>query len=510
MGNSVINYLQKVRDGVVFSEGFENDNFVTAEAWTTVQGVPTNSSSQSKQGIKSFICNGTASTLSIIKKVITPYSINSVTSNTPFTYAEVWFYDDMTTTAGTGPYFKVKTSSGKWFQVGVRNDISTTEYVCNAPNTYTQDNFSTTIVSTPTRSLGWHKFQIFLGFNGSTGFKIAIGKSNNDSQIVFQTGTAATGEVFSEVYVNSGTTSDTVGTFGFFDSLFVFLDEAFYVINQDSTDTNTYGLNAFVDGVSLRGPGTIPTPFVPCTDITASGDTYLYPLKTVIEISIANNTHRIGSYFNYDIYPGDIYEYKRIDLGRRFTSIQVNDNNLENQNKTISGVREVLSYSNQNRQTFIIDQLDEDSSTQWRQQADNFFYWTVLGNPFSVMVDEIEQNDFGVIKDFKQAGTTKRVFLNPNLSTNATDAFTAGDTCILQKQNNTLKEVVTIASLDTNSITFNEQLTFDVNSGDFVYSQYFFPFQQYPTSDMPGFQQVNAQNVRFTWTLNTEDFNGIQ
>src|SRR5258708_11842450 len=120
MANTLISYLNKIQDGAIFRETFENDNFITAESWLTTQGTPATSMVSSFSGAKSW--DNSVPGLPAAKK-----QINNPLLAGSWMYS-VWFFDVVGNTTAQGPYVKIQTSDGKFYQVGVRNGVSTTKY----------------------------------------------------------------------------------------------------------------------------------------------------------------------------------------------------------------------------------------------------------------------------------------------------------------------------------------------------------------------------------------------
>lgn len=469
-GTSHIAYLQKIRDGVVFSEGFENDNFITADGWTVLQGTPANASNQYKQGIKSWDNSSNSQSLPVAKKVITDHNVDS-------DWIVIgWFYDDVSHVTEQGPYLKLKGSNGSFVSVGVRNSVSSVNYSYAALSGATD---APTTNSGIPRTTGWHQFMIL---PQGTRMNILIDGAVALNQLV------ALPTSISEIYLNSNTVGGTGNSFGFFDEI-LFSRSNIFSFNFPSNITSAQTLDSF------NIP--IPAQVNQATNLNNKD----FPFGLFLEAGQGTRLLFRSSLFY--INPGDIYEFSDIDFGRKFTSMQTIDTALANQNKTANGKREVINFGIQDQHSFTMEQLE---GVSWRQKADNFFYYARGGGPFSIMVDDINDVALGVIASFRQAGTTKKVIIMPNLSTNPTDAFTVGNTYTLQQNFNTDKEVVTLASKDTNSLTFNEDLNFDVNQGDYVYSQFLFPFQELPQQNLGGFSQVNAQNIRYTWTLPSQDY----
>jgi hypothetical protein len=133
--------LIPISKGILFQESFEPDSWVTDNGWVTVNGYPVNSTNQYYDGVKSFVMD---SSFPFIKQTL---------YNTPFKWAQGWFYDDATNTTGKRSfiYFAETTLSVMW-GIGVDNATSITKYTMVINNSVSASSVS--------RTTGWHQFQI--------------------------------------------------------------------------------------------------------------------------------------------------------------------------------------------------------------------------------------------------------------------------------------------------------------------------------------------------------------
>jgi hypothetical protein len=242
-GVSIISYLQKQRDGVVFAESFENPNFIAAEGWTISQGSPANSSSKAlpgSNGISSWDNTAGNQSIPVAYKTITDTNqvapSFSANPGSPTWDAQVWFYDDGTTTAGTGPYFKIKDSLGNYFQVGAYNPTSSTYYSTGTGKTQNDLTYETSVL----RTVGWHKF-VISSIPGSQGVAVSIdGTAVNYYLISSYTGVVTTLYLCAAV-IGGGASS----SFGYFDNLALFRDQYAYSIGKSAPVLSNYLMPAF-------------------------------------------------------------------------------------------------------------------------------------------------------------------------------------------------------------------------------------------------------------------------
>lgn len=505
-GSSNISYLKKLSSGVIFQETFENDNFVTADGWTIVQGNPVNSTSQSipgSNGIKSFQCSGIGSGLSVISK---SFSITG-------TYFEGWFYDDGTTTPGTGPYLKVQDTAGHYYQIGVRNSVSTTDYVCNGVLNFAQDNFS--VPSSPiARSIGWHKFSLFVTLESGLNYEFQVdGVPTSTISSSFIT------SPFSKIFVCSGTLSDTLGTFGYFDQVGLYVDNFLNVYNAgvsskvlnlyDSSWNNIYTANPFT--------GFLPPEIG--AQYALNNPNPVFPFPVFIQVSQAQPVTSLEYTSNLiQVFPGDVYQYENFYLApdaqgknsspTKITDLQYVPTALVSRNVSTGGVQETNQTALKDKLTWTHSHLQG-----WgvRENIDDWFWWCVQGNPFSLMVDNVNGCAFGVISTFVGAGSSSSVKLFNNISTNPTDSFKVGFAFNIRNTFNTQKQKVMLISKDVNAqtLTFDQNIGFDVNAGDYVYSERFFPFLELYETGLTGLTSKQGFSPpAYSWTQNAQEFNG--
>ena len=491
MGKTHLTYLKKIQDGVVFSEGFENLNFIQAEGWDILQGIPATSTAQARSadGISSWDNSANSNSGPIASKTLPSTSSMAV----------VWFYDDMNTTE-EGPYFKVKCTAGNFFlQVGVRNAVSDTYYSCNTASSFTEDDFDLTAVS---RTQGWHQFIIESWSSpGTSTFLIWI-----DGVNVF---TAIAGIAFgiSKVYLCSGAIGDaSLKSFGYFDELQCF------------------------QGTSSAVPFTIfAAPVVILQDISIIANMYdstntklfsgyhsgtLFPLNP--DLGVCNIDFPILGYFEIGdsatgllrlrtplmrINPGDIYGFHDIEFGRRVLPYKPSEDTLSNFNQSTSGVGETLFNAFKTKYQFGFKNLE---GFLIKEKLNNWFRHAKQGNPFSLMIDSIHVG-FGVISSTPTVGT-KTVTIMPNLYTNPTDSFEVGRQYVLFNGENTYRQTVTLDSKNTTTLTFKEYLEESVQALDYIADDTFKPFLEIGQNS-DGLQMANERQLWWNLSQNCQDYN---
>lgn len=492
-GTSVICYLKKIRDGAIFTEGFENDNFINAEGWTTLQGVPANTSQQYKDGIKSWDNSANSQSLPVAKKVITNTNVRNWV-------ARVFFYDDSTNTTSQGPYFKIKLADGNYCQIGVRNAVSTTKYCVGLATT--EDNFPVILTGSP-RSTGWHLFQIIsTGNPGQT--------ATYTAQVDSFTGVASSAMVLStvsEIHVNSNTVGGTGSSFGYFDEV-GYYSSTQCLIYHNLTEVNAFRFynssNALVDFDSSENP------FIFGPLVTTSDN---LPLSGYAEFSGSTATNLIFRTALFQVNLGDIFEMVKLDLTRKVELPGYTPTALKQVNQSSSGVVETLITGLKDKLVFSIKELQ---GFYWVEAIRNWFQDVVDGSQFSLMTDNSFDNAFGVVNGSVSAlGTTLTLFAN--LSTNQTDAFNVNTLAngvyannyfyVIRDAANTRKQLVTIASKTTTTLTLNETLKFSVATGDFIYSQYFFPFLEIDGNDLSGMTIKDPNIPSYNWVQRCKEYN---
>lgn len=480
-GTTVITYLQKQTDGVIFFEGFENNNFINADGWTTLQGSPANSSVQAKTGIESWD-NNANNGLPVAKKIV-----NSVSADSSFWLVNVWYYDDAANTTSQGPYLKIKMSDGNYTSIGVRNGISTTKYSygaigssADAPDT----------ASSVTRSTGWHQLQI----KNSAGVAIKVLVDGVEIYSV-----ASSTNTVSELYLCSNTIGGTGTSIGYFDCL-GYYRSAVITINGNVGTMKVYDSS----NVLLSTIGAAQSSF----NVSIWG-TITYPVSGFVTFSKASpNTTVLYSRSNLlTINPGDVFVLRKIDFGRKITTYDPFVKELQSVNISTAGVRETNNYGLKGDLTFSVSNLD---GYGWRQSVDNFFLNSVQGNPFGLMVDNVTDNCFGVIATSSQPNVSTVTILG-NLGTTPTSQFankgtSTQDYYVVQNYANTSKQIVQVTAIGTSTLTFDQSLNFATNPGDYVYSLLYYPFLEVSGNSPTGFRVSDPSIPRYNWVQNCSEW----
>ncbi len=499
--NSHYTYLQKVRNGTVFQETFENNSFLTADGWTTLQGNPANSINQAlpgSGGIASWdntavVPGTTTQSLPVAKKVITDTNVDQLW------LVQGWFYDTSDTTS-PGPYLKVKLSNGIYASIGVRNSVSTTYYSYSGTPTSGTDAPDTAFTSLTgvARSVGWHYFTIIPANN-----QIYI---QVDNTVHFVNATLPLGTPLSELYLCADKIGGPGPSFGYFDQVGYYRSTGFFVGYNSNLVSGSMRLYDSSNNYLQSTLGYLNPIFFAPTWYEA-----VYPFACFIEAAPAsNNSNLIYRSCLLQVNPGDIYQLNDLNFGRKFESIDQVDTGLNSRSQTNSGVQEVLNYGLKDKWITTIKELTD---PPWKKQIDNLFLYANTGGPFSVMYDDTMTNAFGVVSAFVQGGTSATVTIMANLSTNSTDAFVVGNDYVIRNQGNTQKQEVTLLSKTITQLTFDQNLNFDVNAPDgngnyyFVYSKYFLPFMELGEDNLNGLKLSSAQLIYYNWIQNIQEYN---
>jgi hypothetical protein len=494
---SNVSYLQKVRNGVVFSEGFENDNFIAAEGWNILQGSPANTGSQyvGDGGIKSWDNQANGGSIPVAKKIISGVFDTSW-------MIRVWFYDTMNTSA-PGPYVKVKLSDGNYLQVGVRNAVSTTSYVTNPSGTYTDSgsNFSATIGMA--RSLGWHFFDIVAtpGTGFGQGLAIVIDGVNSQTMASLYTSQTPT-----EIWLQADAVGGPGPSFGFFDSLgcyssnyiiFKSSNSSFTTINQYDSSNNLINSSASFSAI----PGRFP--------IGSSVGGYpgfqnvVLPLSAYYEISYpGNNTAILFRTRLLQVNPGDIYQIVSTGFGRKLTKWNPQNNVLANVNQSTAGVTETLFNAYKNKYSISVKELAGLSN---KESIDEWYNYAAQGNPFSIQVDD-QNAALGILSGAPTVGQNS-VWLMQNLSVNPTDAFTVGRQYVIANAANTLRQSVTVTETNPTGLQFDNNINWPFQQGDYIADMTFHPFLELGNNAY-GLAMMDERYLREDWNQVVQEYSG--
>jgi hypothetical protein len=483
---SLLNYCQKIRDGVLFAETFENDNFVAAQGWVALQGVARNTGQQAKVGIRSLLLAGMSTP--ILWKASTDADVENPV-------AEVWFYDTMDAVL-PGPFFKIKLSDGKFFQMGVRNSVSTVNYCANASGVYTEDNF---VDSTKARSLGWHRFRIQ---RVGTAVSMAV---DADGLGAF-TWTAAAGSYVTDLKLQADVYGSTAEGFGYFDEVRLYRHNAVKVSGVAGRVVN------FRDATEGMFPVTLDLA-TDTTEYTTSPYVAVpFPVQYSLQISQRISSAGDTSAYAYlahrtptlDLNLGDWYQFAEIDFGtRRVTTFDLTPRTLTNKNESANGHAEVLTYGWKDRLGFTVSALE---GRDYWEQAQNWYEYARLGQPFGLLVQE-NDHAFHKVRTLARAGsTTLNLYLN---ITGGGGNVTAGRTVVIQKADRSARQVVEVTTVTPNAsgpiLTLASPLRFDAEVYDIVRSLYFFYALEMEGQDL-GLNMSNPRRERFNWVQTVREY----
>jgi hypothetical protein len=473
VGTSKLSYLKKIRDGVVFSEGFENDNFIAAEGWTTVQGTPGNSLTQAKVGIKSWD-NQANGGLPVAKKIITDTNVDA---NWFFV---VWFYDTGNTTS-PGPYCKIKLANGNYISVGVRNSVSTTCY------SYADSGASVdepiTAIASAVRSVGWHSFALILNTNTT----LLLVDTSITYLNLFHS-------LVSEIYLCSGKVGGLGPSFGYFDSLGYFRNTGFgFYFNRTNVSLALW--NSSNANITYSN-----NPSSPCY-LYAQIYSTLYPISVYFQMDQYIPESLLYRSPLMSINPGDIYQYVSVDFGRKLTTYKPTETGLINSHQSTSGVTETIFNVYKNKYIFGVNDLQ---GLPMKSQLNNWYENAEQGYPFSIMVDS-GHNGFGVMDSNALIGSST-VGIMPNLATNPTDSFEAGREYLLFNSANTRRQKLTLLTKNNTTLTFSSIISEPFLALDYVCETTLHPFLEVGTNP-DGFQMTNERYIRFNWNQSCQDLN---
>ena len=492
MANSRIDWMKKIRDGVVFNETFECPFFLTANGWTVLHGNPAQSLAQAVTGIASWdnaaVVPGTITqSMPVASVTVTDATVNS---NFPVC---VWFYDTGDTTS-PGPYFKVLMTNGSYLSVGVRNSVSTTKYCYSGLGAGSDQ---PTTAGTINRAIGWHSFYIVVA---ATTYSIYV----DSSLLVSNTATVS---ILQKLYLCADVVGGPGPSFGYFDNLSYFRNIGFQVFFDP---TITTGIGNFYDSNNTKiGSSSLDASnlmrFQPNLPVSSFPSGYFFEIPTTIATKLLFRSTLL------QCSPGDIYYFQDLNFGRKFNNIDPIPTSLENRNTTNFGETEVLQYGLKDVHTFFINKLGVPTDTmtgdKYYKAARNWFQDAQSGNPFSVMEDDYKENAFGVLSSFVQAGSGATVTVKPNLSTYPTDAFVVGQNYIIRDNSNTRNQDVTLLSKADPNLTFSEPLAFDTNSMDYVFSARLYPFSELGKNTLDGFKAADERYKWYNWSQQFQEYN---
>ena len=471
MGTSKLCWLKKVRSGYAFREDFESDNFVNNDAWQLLQGLAITTDAQQSQGTYSLdLANSLDNSLMpvVIRQNI---SASAIYQDWIIT---VWYYDDATNTTNPGPYLKVNIGTAEYIQVGVRNAVSTGYYSCNASGSLAEDSFAST---TAARTTGWHKLQVYGPTTGGH-YVVYI----DDVEVRDVTWIGATHSITS-VSLQGGVLGVASPSFGYFDDLRV----------QYSKKAGFLNLNKrrLVVGSTSQDLVTDAAVFTP--DIVPADNSYQ------IQISKASNLTSLDlNWYGQNVVGGDFYVYQEVDFLRKVFPFDYQPTSLATQNISPTGGRETIVTGRQDKPTFTIQDLVGDV---WRQRFGDYFEYARLGNPFTVQTDSDETILTSVSALTTPSGGTNSVYVNSILGVTAA-GIVQGGMYVLESADRSKRQTLTVSSVSSNHVFFNEYLNADFSAGDTIRSVRYWPLIMVSDPRTLGITYQNAklkqQQVQFS------------
>jgi len=480
MGTTKIAWMQKDRDGFAFREDFECDAFVSNEQWLIVQGVPDYTPDLAASGSFSLPLAGSQDSSGF--PLILKRTVADTYLATGF-FATVWYYDTMDAVL-PGPFFKVSTDSGKFFQVGVRNAISTTKYVCNPSGNYSEDSFSASSVS---RSLGWHKLQVRVEPTTLSGkqFWIYI-----DDTTVLSGTFNGSGNMYPTVNLCAATVGVVTDSFGNFDDLRVQYSAYAYIRGYNNHRVIVSGglLDSYITGQNALT-------FTPPVQLAKNSNDL-----TVSQWS--DHTKPLIYWFSREFNGGDIYTIFEVDFGRKATVFQSTENALSSYNTSVNGRTETIKPGRSKSLLFTVRALDGD---QWRKLEYNFFDYASAGNPFSLLVDS---DDAVYTRAYPQGFMTSNDIFTVDPVLGQTYAgITVNNYYAFEKQDRSREMMAQITLIANGSVYPGDIPTNVFSAGDTIRSPRFFPMMMLdPAGKKSGISYTDIKVLRQDWTANMVEY----
>jgi hypothetical protein len=478
---SLLSWIKKSREGLSFSEDFENTNFSNAQGWTAIQGTARNTPNQAKAGLKSMLLTkGTSDSYApIIKKTLT-----IADADPGYQVIEAWFYDDMDAT-NPGPYMKAKiiASSGitRWAHIGVRNTYSTTQYTAGSSSS--EDVFAS---SYGTRSLGWHKFSIV-----GTGLDYSLRIDGVEAETI---GFNMTWYA-SEVYLCGAKLNEAGEGFGYFDELRVFKSSSISVWS-DTGDVARYAdlmssSNALLDEQTISG-STNKFTFSLSTQVNDGSS--VWPLSSYFHISQRDATLKTSFISTLmDVNPGDNFFFTEYQFeARKVSALSTIDSTIITSNQSSDGHSESMTYGRKYRVSATGTSLEDSDS---RRKLNNFFEVCRDKTPFSFSSD----SDRSELVSMGTVSVNGSNYLYINESFDSNYMTNTGDFW-LEKADRTDRELVHVETNDGNgNLMLDFPLSFDVSVGDTLRDVEFFPFVEYEGKDLIlAYKDIKRRSRNFT------------
>lgn len=491
MGTTLQARLQKIRDGWMFHEDFESDQFVPNDGWNVLQGAANQSKTQAVNGLFSLKMAGSLDdngTPLVMYTTIT----DAVARNE---YFVCWFYDDASNTTLAGPFVKIRCTDGKFLQLGVRNATSTTKYSCNVAGNFAEDNFTATSVN---RSTGWRKFEIRREMDVApyvNHYLIFV-----DGTIVGDMNPSGTPAFFDRIYVQGDVVGTTNDSFGYFDEIRLYRDynvtlygcEGRRVRAKNTSETILWGLDNLLE-TTVAGQN------VPIS--TDPGYTISLEISKQIpnDATTANWTKLVSRMDNELMNPGDMWRYAEVDFGRKVGSYQEFPVTLGARNSSLNGTTETITFGQRNKVQYTVKMLEGDS---WLKEAHNWFDWVRKGNPFTLAVDS-DSIVFASFAGTYHAGDLSFVVL-PSLAATYTEIVTGGE-YIIQTRDGINRQTVLVTNVSGNTVTISQPLNFNVALGDFIRAVYYWPMLENDDPNSEGLT-ITDKVIRRDWQVMAREY----
>ena len=341
-----------------------------------------------------------------------------------------------------------------------------THYSCNPSDSVAEDVFSATSV---VRTNAWHKFQIY----HPTGAAVAL-IYIDDVLVRYVSGASST---LASINLQGSAVGAVTGSFGYFDDLRV----------QYSKDAGFYfsgSRTILIGSTSIGGTGL----FTP--DILPADNSYQ------IQISKTTSATKLDlNWYGMNFVGGDFWIYQEIDFGRKafpFDSIPMR---LSSQNISPTGGRETTVTGRQDTVSISVQVLEGDV---WRQHENDFFMYASLGKPVSIQTDSSDAVLTTVSSIASPSAGANAFYVNSSLGVTAA-GIVKGGMYILESADRSKRQILTVDSVSSNHVVFNEVVADDYSTGDVIRSIRFWPMMIMDNPKQSALSYSNAAYKRQTW-----------
>jgi hypothetical protein len=200
--------------------------------------------------------------------------------------------------------------------------------------------------------------------------------------------------------------------------------------------------------------------------------------------------------------PGDIYQIVSTGFSRKLTQWKPQNSALANVNQSTAGVTETVFNAFKNKYSIKVQDLQ---GLNWKEAIDEWYNYAVQGYPFSIQGDS-NNVGMGILAAAPAVGQNT-VTIMPNLGANPTSGFTTGRQYVIANAGNTLRQSVTLASDNTNQLTFDNPIEYPFQQGDYVCDLTYMPFLELGSNPY-GLQMTDERYKRFDWNQVVQDYNG--